>query len=235
MKLWVESIKWDDEWEKVADFQGGGQGSVKQVRNKKSGDIAFLKVLSRQNVPERRARFFREATAYSTFQHPSIPALIQSNAHSHTNLDYKLFIITEFIQGPTLKTLVDKSGPFQFEEASSVLFQLIEVVYYYHDRNWVHRDIKPDNIILKNSDANKPVLVDFGLGYKDGITEDFQTEHGQEIGNRFIRLPELAAGSPLKQDVRSDIAFLGGVFFYLLSGIAPFSLIDAEGRMPHQR
>jgi serine/threonine-protein kinase len=79
------------------------------------------------------------------------------------------------------------------------------------------------------------VLVDFGLGYKDGLTAGFQTEHGQEIGNRFLRLPELSSGSPLKQDVRTDLTFLGGLLFYMLTGSAPSALFDAEGKMPHQR
>ena len=62
-----------------------------------------------------------------------------------------------------------------------------------------------------------------------------QPEDGQEIGNRFLRLPELAAGSPLKQDVRSDLSFAGGILYYLLSGKHPYILEDAEGRLPHQR
>ncbi len=76
--------------------------------------------------------------------------------------------------------------------------------------------------------------MDFGLIYKDGVTESFETEHGQELGNRFLRLPELAVGSEAKQDARSDISF-AGVLFYVLTGMAPATLSDENGRMPHQR
>ena len=75
----------------------------------------------------------------------------------------------------------------------------------------------------------------FGLGYKDQVLPDFVTEQGQELGNRFLRLPELSAGSPLKQDLRSDLAFIGGILFYLMTATAPSVFLDAEGRMPHQR
>lgn len=64
---------------------------------------------------------------------------------------------------------------------------------------------------------------------------EFATDDGQEIGNRFLRLPELSAGSRLRQDPRSDLSFAAGILFYGLTGRNPNILQDAEGRLPHQR
>ena len=109
------------------------------------------------------------------------------------------------------------------------------MVQHCHANEWLHRDIKPDNIILKGGDPAKPVLLDFGIAYKDGIIEGFETDYAQELGNRFLRLSEMSAGSAAKQDKRTDIAFLGGIFYYLLTGLAASTLADGDGRMPHQR
>ena len=99
----------------------------------------------------------------------------------------------------------------------------------------MHRDVKPDNIILADDDPGRPVLLDFGLSFRKGSDIDFETEHGQEVGNRFLRLAELSAGSFLKHDERSDLSFAAGILFYLLTGEPPYILQDANGRLPHQR
>jgi serine/threonine protein kinase len=235
MLEWTDDKRWEDGWESLEDLPAGGQGAVKKVKCHLTGQIAFLKVLSRQNDSERRSRFFREATAYNTCNHANMPRLFQSNAHLHNSKHHKLFLVTELIEGPTLTNYIEMHGPVDFDRATKGMMCLLGVVEYCHNEDWVHRDIKPDNIVLRAGSVEDPVLVDFGLGYKDGLTSGFQTEHGQEIGNRFFRLTELSAGSPLKQDVRSDLSFLGGIFFYMLTGIAPFSQTDGEGRLPHQR
>jgi len=235
MSAWSESKQWEEAWIGVGDIVGGSQAAAKQVKHRQTGEIAFLKILSRQTDPERRARFFREATAYDTCQHGGMLRLIQSNAHHHGSSSHRLFIVTEFNAGPTLTQQIDSGHLPTFEGAAATLARLLDVIGYCHQESWVHRDIKPDNIVLRNGSVSLPVLLDFGLSYKDGLALDFQTEHGQEIGNRFLRLPELSAGSMAKQDVRSDLAFLGGILFYMLTGAAPSMLMDAEGRMPHQR
>lgn len=234
VSTWENHIRWDEAWDTLNDLPGGGQGTAKLVRHRSGEPIAFLKLLSRQNDAERRARFFREATAYDTCKHTGIPRLIQSNAHLHDDVGRKLYIATEYIDGATLYEHIRDTGTFNFNDALRMLRGLLDIVSHLHREDWVHRDIKPDNIILRNRDSACPALVDFGLGFKDGLITSFDTEHGQEIGNRFLRLPELSAGSASKRDPRSDLAFLGGIFFYSLTGSPPSNLLDAEGRMPHQ-
>ena len=235
MQNWSDSKTWNERWIDEGELNSGGQATAKRVKNKATGKIAFAKILSRQGNMERRARFFREATTYATTEHQLIPRLLESNAQHHEDSEYKIYLVTEFIEGLTLSEYVTSNGPLPFDRASSVLMGLIDVVDYLHTNDWVHRDIKPDNIILKDSNLEMPVLLDFGIGYKTGVIGGFETDYAQELGNRFLRLPEMSAGSMAKHDKRTDISFLGGILCYLMTATPPCVLIDEEGRMPHQR
>lgn len=235
MSVWTDHKSWKTEWELVGKIGSGGQGSVSKVRRKNSEEIACLKILNKPKDMERRARFSREATAYDTCLHPLTPRLLQSNAHEHKNPEYTLYIVTEFIPGPTMTDWIESTGPKTLEESTKILSSLIDTTEHFHMQGWVHRDIKPDNIILRNSNISEPFILDFGLAYKDEVLQNFETEHGQELGNRFLRLPELSVGSPTKQDTRTDLAFLGGIFFYLLTTHHPATLLNTDFQMPHQR
>ncbi len=118
MQIWSNSKTWKEEWETERDLDGGGQATAKLVKNKTTGQVAFLKILNRQDDIERRGRFFREATAYETSNHRLIPKLIESNAHQHSNLAYKVYLITEYIPGESLTKYVTNSGGLDFDNAS---------------------------------------------------------------------------------------------------------------------
>ena len=123
----------------------------------------------------------------------------------------------------------------ELDVAVATTRSLLSTLHECHAVGCVHRDVKPDNIILIDTDPTRPMLLDFGLNIHDAPKINFETEHGQEIGNRFLRLPELSAGSSLKQDPRSDLSFAADILFYMLTGQHPDILQDAEGRLPHQR
>lgn len=110
---------------------------------------------------------------------------------------------------------------------------IAEVVGYCHDNDVVHRDLKPDNVILRGGDPRDPVVVDFGLSF-NALADDIGrvTQAGEEIGNRFLRVPEHASGG---RDAASDITLLSALFLYLLTGIEPRVLIDEHGLKPHDR
>ena len=206
-----------------------------RVRRKCDDRDGFLKAISEKREPERRARFSREATAYATVTVRGIPRLIESNAHRWQDTGVEPYMVTEFIEGPTLRQWREGHERVSLREAIGVARKLLAILDACHEAGLVHRDVKPENIILADGDLARPVLLDFGLCFRNGSEIDFETEDGQEIGNGFLRLPELAAGSPLKQDVRSDLSFAAGIVYYLLSGRHPDILQDAEGRLPHQR
>lgn len=233
--VWVDCPKWHDRWKVVANLPSGGQGESFRVRREIDGRIACLKTIRAKTDPERRARFFREASAYDTFHIERVPRLIESNTHRHDNAEFEPYSATEFIEGPTLRQWRTARNQVGLTVAVTATRSLLQTIRNCHAVGCVHRDIKPDNIILIEGDPAPPALLDFGLNFHETPDVAFETDHGQEIGNRFLRLPELSAGSFLKQDPRSDVSFAGGILFYLLTGQHPDVLQDAEGRLPHQR
>lgn len=232
---WVDDQTWKTRWEKIEELDGGGQGEAYRARRRSDGKIGFLKIIKSKNVAERRARFFREATAYDSFGVDGIPRLIESNAHRHADDSVAPFIVTEFIVGATLRSWRESQASVSIETAVTITSRLLDILQACHAQGCVHRDVKPDNIILEGGASARVWLLDFGISYHDLADIDFQTEHWQEVGNRFLRLPELSAGSLSKQDPRSDICFAAGILFYLLTGDHPDVLEDSEGRLPHQR
>ncbi len=227
--------RWSDNWISIQEISGGGQGEAKRVRRKRDDQEGFLKAIRRRNDPERRGRFFREASAYDTMKSPGIPRLVESNAHLHDSSEVVPYIVTEFIKGPTLYQWRQAQPLVDLGIVTRTTRELLLILTRCHASGLVHRDIKPDNIVLADGDPGRPVLLDFGLNFHKDAQNDFETEQGQELGNRFLRLPELSAGSLLKQDPRSDISFCAGILFFLLTSQHPNVLQDAEGRLPHQR
>lgn len=220
----------------IHEISSGNQGLAIKAQDA-DGQIAFVKVLSDkdQSNRERRGRVYREVSALRTINIAEIPKLLESNAEHHQDLSFQMYLATEFIEGPTLERHVEGSlvSPNLAVAFTVSLCETLEVAHKY---GIYHRDVKPDNIIVSSRGANLvPVLVDFGMSSIKHIDEDFSTSKGQEIGNRFLRLPELSAGSENKSDPRSDVTFCVGLLFYMLTGRAPRLLADEKNQMPHQR
>ncbi|MCU0983343.1 MAG: protein kinase [Acetobacteraceae bacterium] len=232
---WIDASDWKTRWEPIGKLPGGGQAEAFRARRLSDGKIGFLKKIKSRNDPERRARFFREASAYDGFRVDGIPRLIESNAHHHADATIVPYLITEFIEGPTLRKWREGEAIVSVEMAVTITARLLDVLDDCHCAGCVHRDVKPDNIILEGGDPARVWLLDFGISYHNLADIDFRTEDSQEVGNRFLRLPELSAGSRLKQDQRSDVCFAAGILFYILTGSHPDLLEDGEGRLPHQR
>jgi serine/threonine protein kinase len=232
---WINAASRRERWKILNSLPGGGQGDAFRGRRISDGQLAFLKTIKAKTDPERRARFFREANAYDTFRVAGIPHLIESNAHQHKDMAFDLYIATKFVGGPTLREWRIAQEAVPLATAAASTRALLAILRDCHAAGCVHRDVKPDNLIFEGGDPSRVVLVDFGLNYHDVPGIDFQTEDWQEVGNRFLRLPELSAGSFLKQDPRSDLSFAAGILFYLITGEHPDLLQDADGRLPHQR
>ena len=232
---WVAHKRWSDNWVSIQEYPGGGQGEAMRVCRKSDRQEGFLKAIRRRNDVERRGRFFREASAYDTMKASGIPRLIESNAHLHSDSEVVPYIVTEFIEGPTLRHWRQAQSIVELDIAIRTTRELLILLAMCHASGFVHRDVKPDNIVLADADPGRPALLDFGLNFHKATNNDLETEQGQELGNRFLRLPELSAGSSLKQDPRSDISFAAGILYFLLTNRHPNVLQDAEGRLPHQR
>ena len=231
---WPNEHSWKARWVRQSDVGAGGQGQTYRVSRRDGLDARsyLLKELRDQRSVERRARMFREAAALASYSHPRIPRFVESNAHTHDKSDHRLYLVTEFVEGPTLAST--EGSPYPFDRAIKIAIQASEIVEYLQSNQAGHRDIKPDNIIMREGEDDL-CLVDFGLTFNRLSKSDFQTGDWQELGNRFLRLPELSTFSANKQDFRTDVAFLGGILFFLLFGRNPAILQDEDGRLPHQR
>jgi serine/threonine-protein kinase len=227
---------WEQKWVEVTGVldAGGGQGKTRAVRRASAPDsqICVLKVLNRQDDPERRRRMYREVAALRTLAHPGIPTLVDSNADQFNDLNVGLYLVTDYVPGPTISQYLQQKE-VELAAALSITSRLVDIVQYCHERDTVHRDIKPDNIILRAD--HSPVLLDFGLSFNQSEEQETITFASQQLGNRFLHLPELLHESANRRDPRSDITQCCGVLFYLLTGFAPIVLSDQDGRKPHER
>lgn len=141
------------------------------------------------------------------------------------------FLVYEEIEGLTLQDIV-KQKTISPHQAIQATINLLETVKFCHNKNIVHRDIKPDNIICRKNDIDDMVLIDFGLSTIANSSSE--TDWNRICCNRSLALPELFLG-PNKADPRSDISYVcGGVLFYMLYGFLPRIMIDGTGNPPYE-
>jgi serine/threonine protein kinase len=229
---------WDDRWVRVEHLSGGGQGLTYLARASTDPPDKepqyVLKELKNQKDPERRARMYQEVAQLRVLQHSNIAKYVDSNA-DRFETDEPLFLVMERVFGQPLSKVAD-GRPQPLEVAEQVVSRLVDILEYCHRNGVVHRDIKPDNLVLRNSSPSEPVLLDFGLSFNAEIrAADFSTEPEQHIGNRFLLLPEHRVRSANKRDPVSDVTQCVGIFFYLLTGMAPEVLLDHSNHKPHER
>src|SRR5690606_30492113 len=214
----MRSIKsYKEGWFKLSDIASGGQGTTIKARSSlESNVVAAVKILNRQRDEERRARMHRETIALSTLSHPNLPRVLDYNTHHYGDFDFNLFIATEFIEGSTLSDF-DFSA-LTFEEKITLIKKICEVIEYCHNRGVIHRDIKPDNIILMNNSYEDPVILEFGISSNFAESDDDSfAPDGQHVGYRFITLQEQKIGESSNRDLRSDISCIMGLFYYILT------------------
>lgn len=219
---------WEEKYEIIDRISWGSQGDCFILSEKSSGLKFFLKQL-KNNTSERRWRFFRETVIFQSLNIEWIPKIIETNTDSLANTDVPLFYIAEYIEGNQLDKIVQSKNLSEVE-IISLFHQLLTILQKCHSSDVVHRDIKPENIIIQND--WKLFLVDFGIAH--AIDEVDETQIGQEIGNRFLKLPEFTAWSASKRDIRSDITLASAIALYMITGVYPRKLCDESGHYPHQ-
>ena len=174
--------------------------------------------LEHNNAPKAVELFRQEAVRLEQLgKHPQIPELL-----AHFEQADQLYIVQEFIDGKNLAQELAQTGAFREHQIRSLLQDLLSVLQFIHNGQVIHRDIKPDNIIRRDSDG-KLVLVDFGAAKYVAAAAFPQT--GTTIGSAGYAAPEQTVG---KSVFASDIYSLGVTCIHLLTGIEPFDLYDAS-------
>ena len=205
----------------------GGMGEVYLAEDMKLGRKVAIKILSEEYTTnkDRLHRFEQEAAAASNLNHPNILTI-----HEVGTEDGRHFIATEYIDGVTLRRKAAEA-PLEIREILEIAIQIAGALEEAHAAGIVHRDIKPDNVMVRRNGYVK--VLDFGLAKltetmdrspldPDAATRVMvQTDAGVVMGTSHYMSPEQARGRPV--DARSDIWSLGVVIYELVTGRTPFT------------
>lgn len=197
-----------------AKIGGGGMANVYLARDIILDRDVAIKVLRLEyaNDEEFIERFDREAQAATSLSHPNIV-----NIYDVGEEDHILYMVMEYVDGMTLKEYIQRYGPIQVEEAIDIMKQITSAISHAHAYDLVHRDIKPQNILIDKYGNIK--VTDFGIAVALSATSLTQTN--AILGSVHYLSPEQARGGIATK--KSDIYSLGIVFYELLTGRLPFS------------
>jgi len=197
----------------------GPHGRVYRARTAQ-GQVVALKELQFAAVPEVQQvdAFEREARTLEALHHPAIPRFIQSFQEG-TGVHLRLYLAFEFIEGESLAARIAREGPLPEGALFNLAEQAVAVLTYLHGRASpvLHRDIKPDNILLRPD--GKLVLVDFGSARRLGGSRT----HGSTLVGTYGYMPPEQLGGTV--DVTSDLYALGATLLHAATGKAPADLV----------
>lgn len=193
----------------------GGMGIVLEARDEKLDRRVALKVLPPALAvqPATRERFLREARLAAQLSHPNIVPIYRAD-----ELGGFAFFAMGLVDGESLGARVAARGPLPAAEAVRYLREAAWALAYAHARGVVHRDVKPENLLVERA-SGRVLVTDFGIARSEEASRLTQTGH--VMGSVHWMSPEQGAGEPL--DGRSDLYGLGAVGFFLLSGRPPFT------------
>jgi serine/threonine-protein kinase len=191
----------------------GGMAEVLLARDRGLGRLVALKLLAPALAdPTLVERFRREATAIASLNHPNVVVI-----YDHGVADEQPFIAMEYVDGRTLKQIIGDRAPLAPDDAAEYARQALDGLAAAHALGIVHRDVKPQNLLVRDDDTLK--VADFGVARS--ADETMLTQHGSVIGTAEYISPEQAQGDYASP--ASDLYSLGVVLFEMLTGELPFS------------
>jgi eukaryotic-like serine/threonine-protein kinase len=205
----------DNRYDVVRPLGSGGMGEVYLARDRVLGRDVALKVLRKQYAgdDEFAERFKREAMSAASLSHPNI---IQVYDRGETE-EGASYIAMEYVPGGTLKERISREGPLEAADAAGLGAQVAEALGAAHDRGMVHRDIKPQNVLLAARGGAK--VADFGIARAGSSATISRT--GSVMGTAAYMSPEQALGKPATP--KSDLYALGVVLYEALTGELPYT------------
>jgi eukaryotic-like serine/threonine-protein kinase len=192
----------------------GGMSSVYRAHDRLLDRKVALKVMHQHygEDPEYVERFRREARSVAALSHPNVVTVIDRGEH-----EGRQFIVFEYVDGENLKQLIQRRGPAPVATALELAKQIAQALSFAHQQGLVHRDVKPQNVLLNGDGAAK--VTDFGIArsidVKHGVTQT-----GTVLGTSDYIAPEQAQGQSV--DAQTDVYSLGVVLYELLTGEVPF-------------
>ncbi|HXG69553.1 MAG TPA: protein kinase [Gemmatimonadaceae bacterium] len=217
-------------YEVLSPLGAGGMGEVYRARDTRLDRDVAIKVLPTSVAadPGRRTRFEREARAIAALSHPNVLAVFDTGTHAD-----HLYVVTELLEGETLGERL-RGGALPVRSAIDYAAQMARGLAAAHEKQVIHRDLKPDNVFLL-ADGHVKIL-DFGLaklgedaGSSGATRLHNSTDPGTVLGTVGYMSPEQVRGQSV--DERSDIFSVGVVLFEMLTGTRPFSGVSAADTM----
>ncbi len=203
-----------------AKLGSGGMSTVYLARDTTLDRSVAVKVMHREmsEQADQLERFRQEARAVAKLSHPNVVAVIDAGEDGGHP-----YIVFEYVEGETLKQRINRVGALDAQEALAYAIEIARGLTVAHARNMVHRDIKPQNVLIDSEGRAK--LTDFGISRQ--LEQDGMTATGRVLGTTDYVAPEQAMGHGADQ--RSDIYSLGVVLYEMLTGQVPFSADSQVG------
>ncbi len=191
----------------------GGMSTVYLAHDKTLERLVAVKVLHAaiSDQPDQIERFRREARAVAQLSHPNIVAVIDAGEDGGHP-----YIVFEYVEGETLKQRIDRLGRLPVDEAAAYAIEIGRGLAAAHARRLVHRDVKPQNVLIDLEGRAK--VTDFGIALS--LESDGLTKTGRVLGTTDYVSPEQAMGHAV--DARSDIYALGVLLYEMITGRVPF-------------
>lgn len=203
----------DDRYEILEVIGEGGMAVVYKARDNRLDRLVAVKIMREEMASDEefRRRFCAESHAVAMLSNPNIVA-VYDVSHS----DAMEYIVMELVEGITLKQYMDKKGALPWREMLHFSKQIARALGHAHERGIIHRDIKPQNIMLLRDGTIK--VADFGIA---ALENEIEENDGQAIGSIHYIAPEQARGE--SPDARSDLYSLGVVMYEMLTGQRPYT------------
>jgi serine/threonine protein kinase len=214
----LEAPSEDDRYRLIKQIGSGGMAEVYLAYDEVLEREVAFKVLDRKHAENKEAveRFRREARSAASLSHD--PNIVSIHDRGHTE-DGTYYIVMEHMEGGTLEDLIEREGPLSPQRTTEVALQVARALSAAHEKGVIHRDVKPQNILLSKTGEAK--VADFGIARAASATT--MTQAGSVMGTVYYISPEQALGE--NATPRSDLYSLGVVLYEMLTGELPY---DAE-------